>query len=72
VSATYREKFPNPSSRCQFVRGFLTVIAGMTNEEFEEQYKGFTREDVVIMLRRLISEANKEIKEKRLQTHLKT
>ncbi|KAJ3034974.1 hypothetical protein HDV00_004515 [Rhizophlyctis rosea] len=63
VSKAYRETFPNPHSRCQFTRGFLKVIGGLTDKEFGEAYPGLTREGVVTLMKKVVTEGNREAKE---------
>ena len=69
VSTTYKEKFPNPHSRGQFARGYLAVIGGMTDDEFHEAYPNLTREGIVSTMRKIISEAYRESKVVKCQTH---
>jgi hypothetical protein len=56
----YREQFPNPMTRSQYIRGFLMYLTGLTDEEFSDEFPGLSREDVVHKLQAISTEANKE------------
>ena len=57
---SYREQFPNPMTRSQYVRGFLMYLTGLTDKEFSEEFPGLSREDLVRRLQAIGTEANKE------------
>jgi hypothetical protein len=62
VSKTYRESFPNPMSRGQFIRAFMMYVTGLTNEEFHEEYPSLTRESVTELMKKVNAEANQEVR----------
>jgi hypothetical protein len=65
VEKTYKEKFPNPNSRTQFIRAFMMYITGLTDDEFISEYGGLTREQIARTMRKVNTEANLERKERR-------
>jgi hypothetical protein len=60
---TFRDCFPNPHSRGQYARTFLTVLSGLTDIDFAEEYPRCERADLVRVLRGISTEANRDLKE---------
>jgi hypothetical protein len=67
VRDTFMEAFPNSSSRSQFTRAILTFISLLTDEEFQHEFPGLSREDAVRAVRAVAKVANKDRNDKALK-----
>ena len=57
--------FENPTTRGQYARAVISYIGGLTDDEFSSEYPDIARGDVVRLMKDIITESGKEVKEKR-------